>query len=247
MMRNIIQFVIMVLFALSVTISPTANANDGGWLGVGLDEVVPIYEAPPLGVRVTFLIPGGPADRGGIKKDDIITSISGKTYARERDGRLLSLEVAKLSAHSKVAVDILRKGTPLRLELQLGSLSEKADYFEKKSRLGDAGAMLDLGLMYVTGEGVQQDLHRARELLEKAAEKGSPGAMHNVGVFYSKGWGGLSKDSRLAACWIEKAAKSGLPRAIADLRRNIKINAPSCSKCPLRAQECLDPQASKPP
>ncbi|HAT1546372.1 TPA: SEL1-like repeat protein, partial [Aeromonas hydrophila] len=51
------------------------------------------------------------------------------------------------------------------------------DRLEKSIQGGDADAMLNLGNRYRHGQGVPQDLTRARELFEQAVQADHPGAM----------------------------------------------------------------------
>ncbi|WP_196246072.1 tetratricopeptide repeat protein, partial [Aeromonas hydrophila] len=71
----------------------------------------------------------------------------------------------------------------------------------------NADGMLNLGNMYRDGQGVPQDLTRARELFEQAVHADHPGAMVNLGAYtsmvkvYHKTWRApencLSKRSKL--------------------------------------------------
>ncbi|MET3907822.1 hypothetical protein ABID59_002163 [Bradyrhizobium sp. S3.3.6] len=54
---------------------------------------------------------------------------------------------------------------------------------------GDAAAQFNLGLMYVTGQGVQQDNAAAALWFRKAAEKGLAPAQTNLAVLYRDGRG----------------------------------------------------------
>ena len=54
---------------------------------------------------------------------------------------------------------------------------------------GDAAAQSNLGLMYMTGHGVQQDYAAAALWFRKAAEQGYGLAQSNLGVFYRDGLG----------------------------------------------------------
>jgi len=76
---------------------------------------------------------------------------------------------------------------------------------KEKAMQGDARAQNNLGLMYVKGEGVKQDLSQARLWWEKAAAQGHADAQNNLGVMYDKG-AGVKQDFSQAKLWYEKAA-----------------------------------------
>ena len=73
---------------------------------------------------------------------------------------------------------------------------------------GDATAQFDLGLMYMTGQGVQQDDAAAALWFRKAAEQGYALAQSNFGTLYLYGRG-VAQDDTEAAMWFRKAADQG--------------------------------------
>ena len=68
--------------------------------------------------------------------------------------------------------------------------------------------LVQLGLMYVTGDGVDLDYAKAKDYWEKAAAKGSDTAMYHIGIMYRMGEG-MNKDRSKAMEWFEKAAQKG--------------------------------------
>jgi len=75
--------------------------------------------------------------------------------------------------------------------------------------LGFPPAQLQLGELYKTGQGVDQDLGQARIWFRRAANGGNVLAMHRIGVMTARGDGGPS-DSAEAISWFERAANYGL-------------------------------------
>ena len=73
---------------------------------------------------------------------------------------------------------------------------------------GDASCQFNLGLMYMTGHGVQQDDTAAALWFRKAAEQGYALAQANLGVFYRDGRG-VTRDFTEATMWFRKAADQG--------------------------------------
>ncbi len=73
---------------------------------------------------------------------------------------------------------------------------------------GDAAAQFNLGVMYLTGHGVQQDDAAAALWFRKAAEQGYALAQTNLGVLYRDGRG-VAEDATEAVMWLRKAADQG--------------------------------------
>ncbi len=73
---------------------------------------------------------------------------------------------------------------------------------------GDAVAQFNLGLMYMTGHGVQQDDAAAALWFRKAAEQGYAFAQSNLGVMYRDGRG-VPQNYLDAVMWFRKAADQG--------------------------------------
>lgn len=87
-------------------------------------------------------------------------------------------------------------------------LFEARDWFEKAVQQGETSAMVNLGSMYLNGDGVPQDYLKAKELFEKAANKGKLSAQHNLGGMYYFGKG-IPKNYTKAIEWYQKAANQG--------------------------------------
>ena len=75
--------------------------------------------------------------------------------------------------------------------------------------LGYPPAQLQLGELYKTGQGVDQDLGQARLWFRRAANGGNVLATHRIGVMTARGDGGAA-DTREAISWFERAANFGL-------------------------------------
>ena len=85
---------------------------------------------------------------------------------------------------------------------------------------GDASAQFNLGLMYTTGQGVQQDNAAAALWFRKAAERGYAPAQSNLAVAefllgnqYANGKG-VPQDRSEAIIWFQKAAEQRHPVAM---------------------------------
>jgi serine protease Do len=83
-----------------------------GWLGVGIQDLTPeLKEYYKLdtdsGVLVTHVFEGDPADRGGIKVNDVIVSVNDEPVKTSRE---LSRKIAGLGVGSRTKITLIRDG-----------------------------------------------------------------------------------------------------------------------------------------
>jgi serine protease Do len=102
-----------------------------GWLGVGIQnlskEMVDYYGLDSQeGVLVSQVYDGDPADKAGIKSQDIIIAVNGKKIS---DTRQLSRIIAETSVGTEITVDVLRNGRKKSLNIVIARRDD--------SRLGD--------------------------------------------------------------------------------------------------------------
>jgi TPR repeat protein len=81
---------------------------------------------------------------------------------------------------------------------------------------GNPNAMYNLGLMYVDGDGVEQDYEKAAEWLEKAAKGDLAPAQYDLAALYKEGIG-VKQSLSTAAFWLQKAAEAGMTNAELEL------------------------------
>lgn len=74
----------------------------------------------PAGAYINDVIAGSPADKAGIHKNDIITTVDSRTLGGS-DGRDLASEIGSRRPGEKVTLDMNRKGKAIRLSVTLGS------------------------------------------------------------------------------------------------------------------------------
>src|SRR3989304_2666804 len=100
-----------------------AQAKGGrGWLGVGIqeltEELAPQFGVKPEeGVLVGNVMPGSPAERGGLKTGDIIQEFNGAKVANVRQ---LQREVAQTPVGSQARVKVLREKQSVEVTIVLG-------------------------------------------------------------------------------------------------------------------------------
>lgn len=81
-------------------------------------------------------------------------------------------------------------------------------WYEKAEKNGDIDAMNNLGYMYFTGTGVEQDYKKAFELYKKGSALYEPSSMCGLGICYATGKG-TEKNEDSALFWLMESAKMG--------------------------------------
>lgn len=89
-------------------------------------------------------------------------------------------------------------------EHALGNYGSAARHFTRAVRAGDADAMNNLGMLYLQGQGVEQDRDRAMQLFRQAAEQGHAVAARNIAYMYQYGVG-VRQDLARANIWVKHA------------------------------------------
>lgn len=97
-----------------------------------------------------------------------------------------------------------------------GNMKRAARLFRKSAKQGNLYAAAQLGELYRTGNGVEEDLGKAIEMFTQA--KGVPLAEFRLGQCYAEGKG-VSKDLNEAVKHYETASKGGYPEAVLELAR----------------------------
>ena len=78
----------------------------------------------------------------------------------------------------------------------------------KAAELGSPSAQFHLGVLYLLGRGVDQDLRQAATWVTRAAEQGHAAAQFRLGAMYDHG-DGVDSDDGKAVAWTRKAAEQG--------------------------------------
>jgi TPR repeat protein len=84
--------------------------------------------------------------------------------------------------------------------------------FQSLAAQGNANAMNNLGMMLMSGQGIQKDAAAAAQWFKKAAEKGQLDAITNLGTLYELGQG-VPQDYARAAELYRAAADYGIGNA----------------------------------
>lgn len=111
-----------------------------GWLGVRIQQLTDeLAESlgmdEPQGALVAQVIPGGPAEEGGLEDGDVILRFAGRIVPEMRD---LPRIVADTPVGDTVDVVVLRRGEEISLEVLVGRL-EDAEQAALRTDGGDSG------------------------------------------------------------------------------------------------------------
>jgi serine protease Do len=136
-----IGFTIPSNMAINVSRALIAHGKvERGWLGVSVQDLTPALAKTAhievlKGVFIADVTVGGPADKAGMKKDDVIISFDGKEIS---DSGMLRNATAAAPIGREVKAGILRNGKLLEVTVIIGSLEAANDLMAKtiRTRLG---------------------------------------------------------------------------------------------------------------
>jgi serine protease Do len=107
----------------------TKGQVEWGWLGVSITEVGDedvdrLKLREPKGVLVRSVMPGEPADKGGVKPNDVVIVLDGTRLDTPRD---LQRVVATTPVGKRVKMVVLRQGKETEVEVTIGKYREPED------------------------------------------------------------------------------------------------------------------------
>jgi hypothetical protein len=194
---------------------PATVENDIGYLGVEFAELTPAEArsaglGAPLGVRIIRIVDDGPADRGGLKVNDVVLKAGGFPVATMQ-GFAEILKAKEPGA--EVAFEIIRGGRKRTIEVTIGGFL--ADNLAAAGK-GDTVAMRFLSDVYGSGRLGEPDAEAALMWLNKAVDAGDAGAMARLARYY---WDGtlVQRDRKKAIDLYERAGDRGDAGALATL------------------------------
>jgi len=146
-----------------------------GWLGVMVQHITPdIAESLNLqnidGALVAEVVSGGPAEKAGLKRGDVIIQFGGKSIGKMRD---LPSMVASTPVGKEVELVLLRNGKEKTLVVKIGELAEEKIAQQKEESVGDLG----IKVQGITPELADYfDLQTDEGVVVVNVERYSPGA-----------------------------------------------------------------------
>ncbi|HEY6329972.1 MAG TPA: PDZ domain-containing protein [Blastocatellia bacterium] len=108
----------------AISIAPLTQLNlDGGYLGVYLEEVTPERKkelglSEERGAIVMKVLKDSPADKAGLKENDVVVSFNGRRVDSVMELQRLFRETPP---GRKVSVEIIRAGSPLTVTATMGN------------------------------------------------------------------------------------------------------------------------------
>jgi serine protease Do len=112
-----------------------------GWLGVMIQKITPELKQKldlkdEKGALVADVTPGGPAEKAGIQRGDVITTFNGREIKEMNE---LPYVVASTPVGKSVNVEVLRKGQKKTFEIKIAELKDEKEapvVTEAKPKLG---------------------------------------------------------------------------------------------------------------
>ena len=177
-----IGFAIPVNMAQGVVKQLQANGSvTRGWLGVGIQDLTPELAdyygmKDKNGVLVAQVFEGDPADEAGIKANDIIVNVDGKSI---RTGRDLTKTIADLEVGKKTTVKLMRDGKEKTVKVKIAKRSDSGPLAQKKS---EDSEKLGIRIAEATPETAKRFGHSETEkgILVVGVEPGSKAAKAGV-------------------------------------------------------------------
>jgi len=157
-----------------------------GWLGITMQELdentsKAVGLKDTKGVLVAHVIPGDPADKGGLKIGDVILKVNGQPVD---DATLLLSRIASLHPGEKVSLGVWRQNRTLDLTITLGE--RKPNFMAEQQQKGRKDqaptSLLGFGLRPVEGgeEAQALGLQKPQGLLIMEITPGSPAAQIDI-------------------------------------------------------------------
>jgi len=97
-----------------------------GWLGVSIsgptpEQVKSLKLEDSKGALITDVVPGSPADKAGLKKDDLVTRYQGQPI---EDAATLQSKVGDTSIGEEARLVVTRDGQPVDVTVKIGNLED---------------------------------------------------------------------------------------------------------------------------
>jgi len=108
----------------------TSGKVERGWLGVSVQDVTPdlaksLGASVARGAVVNDVVKGGPADRGGLRKGDVIVALQGNEIT---DGSALRNLAALMPIGQDTRISVVREGRKQDFVLKMGNLQEAVKF-----------------------------------------------------------------------------------------------------------------------
>lgn len=105
------------------------------------------------GVLVSSVVPGGPADKAGVKPGDAITELNGNPI---RDSNAFRNTIASSAPGTDVTLTIVRNGQQQKIGVKLGELPPQGENPQNGGRGGESGGQLGVTVQPLTPDIASQ-------------------------------------------------------------------------------------------
>jgi serine protease Do len=113
-----------------------------GWLGIVIQDITPDM-AESLGVKegviIAQVMPGSPADKGGLKVGDIVVEADGQRVSEVRE---LQFKIMRTEPGKDINLKVVREGKEITLKVKVGEMPEERQVGEQGQEQGDIGLAL---------------------------------------------------------------------------------------------------------
>jgi len=113
---NVVKRVVPSLITYGEFQSPYMGIS--AWSSVPLEEAERLHMDRAVGALLTDVIPGGPADKAGLKVDDVILAID--DYEVLQYGDLVNYLFTNISPGDTVTFKVLRQGETINIDMEVG-------------------------------------------------------------------------------------------------------------------------------
>jgi serine protease Do len=153
-----------------------------GWLGVAIQSVTPELAKSfglkePIGALVAEVTSGGPAEKAGLQRGDVITTFNGTTV---KDSHELPALVARTPVGEKAEVVILRNGKEQNYSVKLGELTDQQAKAEQRGE--DSESTWGMTVANLSSEAARRfQIEKAQKgVVVTEVEPDSPAAASNI-------------------------------------------------------------------
>ncbi len=113
-----------------------------GWLGIVIQDITPEM-AESLGVKegviIAQIMPGSPADKGGLKVGDVVVEVDGQKVSEVRE---LQFKIMRTEPGKEIDLKVIREGKEVSLKIKVGEMPEDRQIGELEEGQADLGLAL---------------------------------------------------------------------------------------------------------
>ncbi len=99
------------------------------------------------------------------------------------------------------------------MEHQKGNTSLASEHYAKACESGSMPGCTNLGVLYFTGDGVEENPKKAKKLLTKACKNRHAKACYHLGSIYKRGADGIDKNIRKSRMFYAMGCKIGYDKS----------------------------------